>query len=61
MPEQAMKGAVPSEEVSSRMGRGLNMEKRLLVKGDGRYIIFYTFAGEREAEPGRGEAKPCRS
>jgi len=38
------------------------MEKVVVVKEDGRYIIFYAFGEGEEVQPKEGEEeRPCRS
>ena len=62
-----MVSKVPSGEslpykVPAQMQEGLRMDKEMVVKEDGRYIIFYTFAEGGKAEPKSGEERrPCRS
>lgn len=53
---------MPCGESLAEAQDGLSLKKKVVVKEDGRYIIFYTFAEGRKAEPKGGEERrPCQS
>ena len=39
----------------------LPLDKKLVLKEDGRYIIFYRFSEAEVGEPSKEEGKRCRS
>ena len=55
-------GELVPQEYQAEAQEGSRMKKKVVVKEDGRYIIFYTFAEGRKAEPKGGEERrPCRN